>query len=53
MLPEQKDNVKAFIDLSEVSLMHLMSISVFIETLIKVQNSEIVIFKTSDEKVSI
>ena len=53
MLPEQKDNVKAFIDLSEVSLMHLMSISVFIETLIKVQNSEIVIFKTSDNTVSI
>ncbi len=41
MLPDQKNNLKAFIDLSEVSLMHLMSGSVFVETLIKVQNSEI------------
>ena len=53
MLAEQKDNVKVFIDLSEVSLMHLMSSSVFIETLIKVHNSEIIIFKTSDNTVSI
>ena len=43
MLPEQKENIKAFIDLSEVSLMHLMSGSVFIETLIKIQKSEIII----------
>ena len=41
MLPDQKNNLKAFIDLSEISLMHLMSGSVFVETLIKVQNSEI------------
>lgn len=43
MLPDQKENIKAFIDLSEVSLMHLMSGSVFIETLIKIQKSKIII----------
>lgn len=41
MLPDHKDDLKSFLDLSEISLMHLMSGSVFIETLIKIQNSEI------------
>lgn len=41
MLPTQKDNIKAFIDLSEVSLMTLTPGSFFIEILKKIQSSEI------------
>lgn len=37
MLPEEKNNIKAFLDVSEVSLMHLMSAKAFIDTIKQIQ----------------